>query len=227
LVVRKFEDILANLQTEQANLLRKHSFEWYLEQIKQVSTSGTQQNQVSGRATAGRSDRLNRSLIEDATSRYYNTFNPNTYGKMVFFRYDPKHKKTLPYYDIYPLVIPLIPTKGAIHIKTMLGMNLHYLPPHERARLMSNLYTLTNTKNKLDEKTYIRARYQLLNASARFRYFKPCIKRYLLDHVKSRISLIRPEEWDKVLMLPVARFMKASEYKVWADSIRMINRRAK
>ena len=45
------------------------------------------------------------------------------YGRLNMFFYDPKFKKTLPYYDTFPLVLPLEPYSDGF-----LGINLHYLP---------------------------------------------------------------------------------------------------
>ena len=45
-------------------------------------------------------------------------------GQMYLFRYNPQGKKTLSYYDIYPLVFPLKASKGGF-----IGLNLHYLSP--------------------------------------------------------------------------------------------------
>ena len=44
------------------------------------------------------------------------------YGSMYNFEYDPKTKATLPYYDRFPLCIPIQKAKGGFH-----GLNLHYL----------------------------------------------------------------------------------------------------
>ena len=52
-------------------------------------------------------------------------------GNMYMFFYDPKYKETLPYYDGFPLIIMLGPAKGGF-----MGLNLHYLPPAVRARLL-------------------------------------------------------------------------------------------
>ena len=51
------------------------------------------------------------------------------YGRMYNFQYDPKTKKQLPYYDRFPLCIPVQPAKKGFH-----GMNLHY--PLRRQRQM-------------------------------------------------------------------------------------------
>ena len=50
-------------------------------------------------------------------------------GAMFMFFYDPKHKKTLPYYDTFPLIIVVGPADGGF-----IGLNLHYLPIPLRAK---------------------------------------------------------------------------------------------
>jgi hypothetical protein len=60
--------------------------------------------------------------------------------------------------------------------------------------------------------------YDVLNDASKFRYFRPCIKRYLVSQVASVPVLIDPSEWDIALMLPVEMFEKASKEKVWAES---------
>ena len=35
-------------------------------------------------------------------------------GRMSMFFYDPKHKARLPYWDTFPLVLPLEPMKGGL-----------------------------------------------------------------------------------------------------------------
>ena len=52
-------------------------------------------------------------------------------GKLSLYAYDPKLKGTLPYYDIFPLVLPLDPIKGGF-----IGMNFHYLPPLLRFEML-------------------------------------------------------------------------------------------
>jgi len=141
-------------------------------------------------------------------------------GRMILFSYDPKHKKTLPYYDILPLVLPIRIIRDG-NASGFLGLNLHYLPPMYRAKLLDALYTFYKDKH-MDEKKRLRLNYQVLQSSARYRYFKPCVKRYLFTHIKSKLNIVDPREWDMVMMLPLARWRKASESKVWADSKRKL-----
>jgi hypothetical protein len=140
-------------------------------------------------------------------------------GRMYLFQYDPKHKATLPYYDTFPLIFPIEPAKGGF-----LGINLHYLPPVIRAKLMDALYDLTVMPGKpYDEKTYLGLSYQLLKKAAKYKAFAPCIKHYLAPHVRSRFMLVDAVEWDIAMMLPLARFKKASQETVWRDSREIIN----
>jgi len=137
-------------------------------------------------------------------------------GKMGVFFYDPKHKATLPYYDRFPLVVIIGPAEGGF-----LGLNLHYLPPTLRARLLDGLLDMTNNK-KYDETTRFQATYQMLKRSSKTKYFAPCVKHYLDKHMRSQFSVINPSEWETVAFLPIADFKKASDKKVWADSRKAI-----
>ena len=92
---------------------------------------------------------------------------------MYTFFYDPKTKKDLPYYDRFPLIFKIKNVSGGF-----LGINMHYLPPQLRARLMDALYPLV-TNRKYDETTRLRLTYDVLNSAAKYRFFKPTIKKYL------------------------------------------------
>lgn len=133
-------------------------------------------------------------------------------GNMYSFFYDPKNKKTLPFYDMFPLIFVIGPKPGGF-----LGINLHYLPPVLRAKLMNELYNITNNK-KFDKTTKLNVSYELLNKAARFRYFAPCVKHYLLSHVRSKFLKIDPRFWDAAVMLPTEKFVKADNDTVWNNS---------
>jgi hypothetical protein len=137
-------------------------------------------------------------------------------GSMYMFFYDPKGKKELPYYDSFPLVIVIGPADGGF-----LGLNLHYLPPILRAKFLDSLLDYTNNK-KYDETTRFRLSYNLLQRAARMKYFKPCIKHYLNDQVRSRFARVPAPEWEIATFLPTADFQKGNKSKVYSDSRRMI-----
>jgi hypothetical protein len=133
-------------------------------------------------------------------------------GKMYFFYYDPKTKDALPYYDRFPLVIPIDRYSDGF-----LGLNLHYINPRDRVILLDKLSTTLNNKN-YDESTKFRINYAYLTAASKAFEATPCIKRYLFRNVDSRFLQITANEWDIAAMLPVERFQKATKQRVFAES---------
>jgi len=135
------------------------------------------------------------------------------FGRLNMFFYDPKLKKTLPYYDRFPLVLPLEKYNDGF-----LGINFHYLPIPLRVRLLDNMVDFSNN-TKFDESTKLNVSY---NAIKRIRLVKPTIKRYLAGKVKSRFRRIDADEFIVATLLPVARFTKASASVVYRDSRKML-----
>lgn len=122
-------------------------------------------------------------------------------GKMYLFHYDPKHKKTLPKYDRFPLVFPFEHAEGGF-----MGINFHYLPSGMRAVLLDNLMSLASNKTFSDGMR-LNLNYKLLKNVAKFAPAKEGIKRYLNSHVRSRFFYIRPDEWSKAILLPLDDFV--------------------
>ena len=137
-------------------------------------------------------------------------------GGMFMYFYDPKTKDTLPYYDKFPLTIIVGPAPGGF-----IGLNLHYLPMVLRAKLLDALMDITSDK-KYDDNTKFNLSYNTLKKASKMRYFKPCFKRYLTAHVKSRFARVPASEWEIATFLPTASFEKASKTTVWKDSRGMI-----
>ena len=137
-------------------------------------------------------------------------------GGMFMYYYDPKWKDKLPYYDQFPLTIMVEKAPGGFY-----GLNLHYLNPILRAKLLDALLDTINNK-KYDETTKFRLNYKLLKNASKFRHFQPCFKHYLLDHVKSRFAFVPAPEWEIATFLPMAKWSKASPSQVYRDSKRMI-----
>lgn len=139
------------------------------------------------------------------------------YGGIYTFMYDPKHKDTLPYYDITPMVIPFRDDGDSF-----LAFNLHYVDLRIRARIMDHLYSinnmpaLTNTKNA--------SRYAYFKEMGESPMFAPCIKRYLKKNVRSRFLEFKPEHWEIAVFLPTANFRKGAMGDVHSDSRRKITK---
>lgn len=142
--------------------------------------------------------------------------NRSVIGNMYMFFYDPKHKETLPYYDGFPLVIVIDRAPGGF-----LGLNLHYLPPILRARFLDALLDTASNKMYTDD-TRFRVTYEMLKATAKMRYFKPCVKHYLSSHVRSRFARVPAPEWEIATFLPTADWRKSNGKTVYQDSRRMI-----
>ena len=137
-------------------------------------------------------------------------------GGMYMFFYDPKHKDTLPYYDNFPLVIVVGPAEGGFY-----GLNLHYLPPILRAKMLDALMDITSN-SKFNDSTRFKMSYELLVKSSKLKYFQPCFKHYLNEHVQSKFAMVPAPEWEIATFLPTAQFKKANSKKVYADSKKMI-----
>jgi hypothetical protein len=160
---------------------RDLSINWYKKKVADLSN----------RISAAR-------LMRDGTLKRAPSFN-----KLHFFRYDPKLKATLPYYDTFPLVMPIQSAAGGF-----LGINFHYLPIPLRMRLLETL-----------DKRGFRGDYRKLK---NIREVKPTIKHYLRKQFASGFLELEEDDYAPSIFMPVAQFRKAGASQVWRDSRRMI-----
>ena len=160
---------------------RDLSINWYKKKVADLSN----------RISAAR-------LMRDGTLKKTPSFN-----KLHFFRYDPKLKQFLKYYDVFPLVMPIQAAKGGF-----LGINFHYLPIPLRMRLLETL-----------DKRGFRGNYSKLK---NIREVKPTIKHYLRQQFRSGFLELEEDDYAPSIFMPVAQFRKASASQVWRDSRRMI-----
>ena len=143
----------------------------------------------------------------------------NSIGKCYLWQYDAKTKDKLKYWDKYPIDFIVAVNSEE---QSFLGMNLHYIAPVFRAKLMDALYeTINNTK--MDKTTKLQTQYGILKSAANLRYFKPCLKKYLVSHIKSPFLYVKPPLWDVAVLLPLARFQKANQTRVWIESATKFN----
>ena len=135
------------------------------------------------------------------------------YGRLNMFVYGPKHAKTLPYYDTFPLVLPL-----ESYPDGFLGINLHYLPIPLRMALLDKLVDFSTDTN-FDEGTTLAVNY---SGVKNIKEVRPTIHRYLAGHVKTRFRRIDADEFTVATLLPVQQFKKSSDRAVWSDSRKLI-----
>lgn len=136
-------------------------------------------------------------------------------GRMYMYFYDPKLKETLPYYDAFPLSVIVGPAEGGFY-----GLNLHYLPPILRAKFLDALMDIA--EKNIDEDSKFRLNYKLLKSTSNLKYYKPCFKHYLTEHVKSKFAEVPAPEWEIATFLPTADWRKRQRQKVYYDSRQMI-----
>jgi len=133
-------------------------------------------------------------------------------GKMYFYFYDAKTKDKMPYFDRFPLVIPIETYRDGF-----LGLNLHYIHPKQRLILLDKLSAYANNDN-YDKTTKLRLSYILLKRAAKVYEMNACIKKYLFSNVRSRFLEISADEWDIAALLPSEDFVGSSTSKVYTDS---------
>ena len=155
----------------------RKSYDWYKKKVQSMTTPSAKTLISQGKAT----------------------IRPK-YGVMNLFGYDPKHKATLPYYDIFPLIFPLEPAKGGF-----IGLNFHYLPFGARVAFLRSLAN-TTTDKRFDKKTRYNIKWR------NNQYMRKTAKHYLFNQVRSSFLNIPADEMAIAIFLPVARFKKGRPY---------------
>lgn len=135
-------------------------------------------------------------------------------GGLYLFRYDPKHKDTLPHYDTLPLVLPFASAPGGF-----LGINLHYLPYGLRFKLMGALLDLVIDID--DPRSRAAASWKILNGSSKYRGVSACVKHYLTAQVLSPYLEIPNDQWLAASMMPIEQFKGRTKEQVFKQSRRM------
>jgi hypothetical protein len=164
------------------------------------------------RMSSLRASRMNRSAL--MKNEELKIVSQPEVGSMYMYFYDPKTKKTLPYYDSFPLTIVIGPAEDGFY-----GLNLHYLPPILRAKLLDQLMDNLNN-SKFDESTRFKVNYRMLQRISGAPYYKACLKRYLFNHVGSQFAMVQPPEWEIATFIPTASWNKSGSSKVYTDSRR-------
>jgi hypothetical protein len=179
-----------------AQALSRESMKWLKEKIDEIRTPSAIPKGISQEAF--RKDR--RFIL----------------GRLYCFYYDPIGKADLPYYDRFPMVLALEKYGDGF-----LGLNLHYLPYKYRLAFLTKLmdYAVLNDDNDVMK---IRITYDILQASKRFKEFRPCIKRYLTTQIRSKILTIQPSEFEIASFLPIQQFKGAKPKEVWEESVNTI-----
>lgn len=201
-------DFIETMRALQANpALQKYSenklVKWYRTQIEKLKiTEFTTQ------------------LGNDFTSQGELRSNRPKDGSLNLFFYSPKHKNKLPYYDRFPLIMPIQRFNASYRGNKksgagFIGLNFHYLPYVMRFKLLTDIIP----RGRLDgsvERVFVR--YPDIKS---IQLARPVIKRYLLENVHSDYRYFRLEDYMTILMAPIEDFAKAGKTQVWSDSRRI------
>ncbi len=173
----------------------KRSAKWFQDKIKGLK--GEARNRFS-------STNPNKFYREAETK-----INPNVFkrrvslGEIFCYHYNPKHRMTLPFYDMFPMIMLIGADKD-----TFTGLNFHYLQPKYRAILLDRVNAKVGSG--------------LINWKkiAKIPQVAPTVKKYRFDHIMKKVVPIEESEQEIAIFLPLERFKKASKSSVWADSKR-------
>ena len=172
----------------------KRSTKWFHDKIKGLK--GEVRNRFSSTNAAKfyrESEKINDAVFKRRVSL----------GDLFCYYYNPKYRKTLPYYDMFPMIMLLSAEK-----ETFLGINFHYLRPKWRAILLDRV--TAKIGGGIPKWSKLR----------KIKQIAPTIKRYRFDHIMRKVVPIEENEQEIAIFLPTERFKKASRTQVWADSKR-------
>ena len=172
----------------------KRSAKWFQDKIKGLK--GEVKNRFSSTNAAKfyrESEKINDAVFQKRASL----------GDLFCYYYNPKYKKTLPYYDMFPMIMLLSAEK-----ETFLGINFHYLRPKWRAILLDRV--TAKIGGGLPRWSKLR----------QIKQIAPTIKRYRFDHIMRKVIPIEEDEQEIAIFLPTERFKKAGKTKVWSESER-------
>ena len=145
-----------------------------------------------------------RAMIREGIKNQKVTVRPN-FGMMNLFYYRPKGAAKLPYYDIFPLVIPI----GRRLNDGFVGLNFHYLSVPQRWLLLERL-SMFQVPSELDAFNTEEGAGDVMalfwSKIRRKRGVKPIVKRYLTKNIQSRFLKIELSEMLIALSIPMERF---------------------
>ena len=145
-----------------------------------------------------------RRMIREGYKTQKVTVRPN-FGMMNLFYYRPKGAEKLPYYDVFPLVIPM----GRRLNDGFVGINFHYLSVPQRWLLLERL-SMFQMPSELDSFDSEEGAGEVMalfwSKIRRKRGVKPIVRRYLTKNIQSRFLKIELSEMLIALSIPMERF---------------------
>jgi len=171
----------------------KNSYSWFAQQATLLKSEGFTYNRV----------------LKEQGYKHPSKITP---GKLYMYIYDAKHKDTLPYWDMYPMVFPFKALPNGF-----IGLNMHYIPYAFRIRMLDKLMEIDGSKGT--QRTKMQLSWDLIQSSSKLKLLQPCVHRYLTSHVVSQFREIERKDWATAMFLP-EQFIGANKTTVWKDSVK-------
>jgi hypothetical protein len=207
-VVTKYAEKFKNSSAYTEDLYSKEALDWFRKRI--TKDTKHQQKQILN------SDYKKKKKITPAGLN----------GRMYFYAYKAEsagHAETQAY-DAFPMVFFFNAKKGPDGHIIMYGLNVHYLKPIEKQRLLKELINI-RAATKIDMNTRIRATWQLIKAVASKQIYEKAVHAYRMDRVKSQFVEIPCTDWPVVAHLNLQKWVHiGGENIVHSDTQKRIRR---
>ena len=177
----------------------ERSANWYMKTVRNVASGINSPNEVFGSDLGSYAQTLD-------------------IGQMYAFRYDPKHKETLPYYDLFPLVVLSEPLPTGFS-----GINLHYIPPLVRARLLGKLMEASDLD--IDIKSKLRSQWGFIRNFSRYPEVRGAVKKYLTSQISGRMYKVNPVHWKSAIFLDTQQFVGAQAAHIYRENTKRPERK--
>jgi len=153
------------------------------------------------------------------TKEYMHGRKPLKAGRLYWFKYqNPIHEKTLPYWDMEPLVIMSSTFTVANGVRRQLGLNLHLLPPHIRVRVFADIWAAhqsTFKKGLNDKKNQPTFMFSWKTLKSKIGPYGGdfAIRMYAPERIKGAIEFAT-EDWPKAVHIPSRRYKNTNLVKL-------------
>ena len=138
-------------------------------------------------------------------------------GQMVFFKYKPQDQRFVGSdspYDMFPLVIIT-----DVHKDGFEGINIHFLSGRWRKQLFTAIENFLPKRISGDKSlTRLGTSYARLNGSRKFKFFRPCYRRYVRSGFRRLPIQIPSEFWSVLVDADLAMFAKGRKADVRRNS---------
>ena len=153
------------------------------------------------------------SIIESSSDKYVRRTSKHTsrtaMGKLYLYEYEAETagNSELGVYDRFPMVFFFGSFKSKEGKIILLGLNVHYLQPNQRAALYKALMKLKTTKG-ISERTRLRMEWETIKTVAGAKIAETAIHAYRADRFVSRVVEIPAEDWIVAVFLRTERWVK-------------------